>query len=188
MLNLPDKLVYKTTVTEVLRKQICNLPKEILARPDLTYLEIGFDIGLTMLSVKDNYSKLTGVDIDDKRVRKAQELSKAYCTESDRSKLNFLLGNSANIPPEEYDVVLIDAGHDYDNVKRDFENLLEKNQSKNYIVFFHDYGLDHAGVKKFVHEKFDEKDLHFCGLQNDWNPHGGSISDWEAVYVVVRNG
>lgn len=186
MLKLPDKLVYKTTVTEVLRNQICSIPKEILSKPDLTYLEIGFDVGLTMLSVKDNYTKLTGVDIDENRVRKAHDLSRTYCDEKDRLKLNFLLGNSNDIPQEEYDVILIDAGHDYNNVKIDFENLLQKNESKNYVVFFHDYGLDHAGVKKFVHEKFNVKDLHLCGLESSWNPHGGSISDWEAVYTVIK--
>ena len=50
------------------------------------------------------------------------------------------------------DMVFIDAGHEYEEIKEDIEAWLPKTKK---IIAGHDYGAMFPGVKKAVHEKFD---------------------------------
>ena len=178
--RLPDKLLRKATITHALRSCISSHGE------DKTYLEIGCDICLTVVSLKDDFKKLTAIDNDPERIEGSKNTIEKYCNDDDKAKINLIYGTSSDVPLDTYDVVLIDAAHDYDNVKRDFENVLSLNKSSNFVVYFHDYGLVKAGVKKFISERFNIGEIEFCGLEKDWNPGGGPIDDWEAVCISVK--
>jgi predicted O-methyltransferase YrrM len=183
MLKYPDKLKYKTTITDKLRNEIPEISSLVLNRPLKSYLEIGCDLGFTIFSLHNSFEKLLGVDIDPNRIKKANDHLKELELES---KISFFLGTSDDLQENYYDVILIDAAHDYQNVMNDFDNICRKNLATNFVVFFHDYGLIDAGVKKFVTDKFEASNLNFCGMKEKWNPLGSIINDWEAVYVVVK--
>jgi precorrin-6B methylase 2 len=70
--------------------------------------------------------------------------------------LKVLRGNSVDIAKEfdkNVDMVFIDAGHEYEEVKADIEAWLPK---CNKIICGHDYSDDHPGVMKAVKEKFHD--------------------------------
>lgn len=176
MITLPDKKTYKTTITQTLRNQIIDFSKDL----SMGYLEIGCDQCYSLVSVCDHYTFCLGVDIDNTRIKKGQELISNY----DIKNISLLCGDSSVIPPDFYDVILIDANHDYDFVFRDMLNCLYKNKNENkFIIILHDYGLKSAGVKRFS-EKYFEKIIVKCGEESGWNPLGGPIDDYEAVYIL----
>lgn len=183
----PDKLIRKTTITNTLRNEIMTLPKSILKSESLSYLEIGCDICHTVLSIHNAYEKILAVDIDPKRIEQAKlNISQDENSEVCERKITLLNGTSNDILLDKYDVVLIDAAHDYNSVENDFKNVLERNLAETYVVFFHDYGLLQGGVKNFLLDNFEEKKIFLCGMKSDWNPLGSPINDWEAAYIVVK--
>ncbi len=172
---VPDKKTWKGTITNCLRFEIGD---EATRYKNSVYLEIGFDRGYTMWVLAEEFSKIVGLDFDPKRLDEATELLKEF----DHKEL--ILGTVETLPSDHWDVVLIDAAHDYDNVKNDFTHLLKLNKAKNYTVFFHDYGLiPKCGVKKFIKELFSENEYEKCGEKEGYNPLGGKTNDWEAAMV-----
>ena len=176
MIDLPDKSTYKTTVTDKLRKDIRNV---ISSNECTSYLEVGCDQGYTTLSVSKNLTRIVAIDIDKNRAEKCRQRLSSL----ENCKVDVITGTSENIPIESYDIILIDADHTYDGVKKDYENVKAKNLSKRYFIVFHDYGLESGGVKKFVNETFS--DYKKIGLDKNWNPLGGHVNDFEAVVVEV---
>lgn len=174
----PDKRSYKATVTCALRHVI----QEIALRYDRpTYLEVGCDQGYTLLSVAESFSRCVGLDIDLKRITTAIKTAEVVAQGQD---ITFIHGTTQDLTQDRYDVILIDAAHDYESVKRDFQEILQVNTADEFTVIFHDYGLVDAGVRRFVHETFDQFDL--VGEKTDWNPLGGPIDGPEAAQVTVK--
>lgn len=183
----PDKFTRKATITQKLRDEIAKLPVLLEKESTATYLEIGCDLCYTVMSLKDNFVSLTGIDIDEERVAGSlKTIDDARLDLTEQKKFNIILGTSKDIPLASYDVVLIDASHKYTDVKSDFENVIKLNTSKKYCIIFHDFGLVERDVKRFVTETFKTNEFHRCGTQHEWNPLGGPIDDWEAVFVILE--
>jgi SAM-dependent methyltransferase len=159
-----------------LRSQIIDLAHQRNAK---SYLEIGCDQGYTLLSLARTFEKTLGIDIDPERVKRAQNNATKYGIGAE-----FIVGTSFNIPMSHYDIVLIDAAHDYANVVIDFENVKLANHAKEFAVVFHDYGLVAGGVKRVITELFSKYQL--IGMASDWNPLGGPVDDYEAALVIVE--
>ena len=68
-----------------------------------------------------------------------------------------------NFEDESLDFVFIDAGHDYDEVKKDIEAWLPK-VKPNGIISGHDYYNTHTEVKKAVDEKFSKFPIYSEGI------------------------
>jgi 16S rRNA A1518/A1519 N6-dimethyltransferase RsmA/KsgA/DIM1 with predicted DNA glycosylase/AP lyase activity len=170
---IPDKHSYKPTITQALRNEIVGFACG-------TFLEIGCDIAYTTESFIPYFDKLVAIDIDPKRIKTAQ-------TRVQDEKVQFIVGTCLDIPINSYDVVLIDAAHDYKNVMNDFQNVYEKNSANKFVVVFHDYGLSVSGVKKAVEQISQDYDCSFslCGEKEKWNPHGGSTFDYEAAKIEI---
>lgn len=185
---LPDKFTYKTTITSRLRNDIIEKLKQF---KEPRYLEIGSDIGLTCFALNSAYKECYAVDIDEKR-HKESEVIQHQIEEKEKCKMNSIfrvLGEVDSIEKLAYDVVLIDGLHSYEGVKKDFETVLKKNQSKKYYVFFHDYGLTLGGVKKYVDEITTQNKFNYfyAGEEKDWNPIGTSpTNDWESVCLIIE--
>jgi len=175
LINTPDKLSYKTTVTHELRQKIASVANENNAK---TYLEIGVDIGYTIVALSPVFKSLLGIDIDSVRVDKALNLVNT----TNAINVNILLGDVSVVPLESYDVVLIDARHDYESVQHDFNEMLRKNVARTIHVFFHDFGLVDSGVKTYVTKIFGNM-FERCGRASNWNLLGGPTNDHEAAYV-----
>jgi predicted O-methyltransferase YrrM len=171
---IPDKHSYKPTITQTLRNEIVGFARG-------TFLEIGCDIAYTTESLIPYFSKLVAIDIDKRRIEKAQ-------SRFQDDKVQFIVGTCLDIPVDLYDVVLIDAAHDYKNVMNDFQNVYEKNSANKFIVVFHDYGLTKSGVKQAVEQISKDYDCTFtlCGEKEKWNPHGGTIFDYEAAKIEIN--
>lgn len=178
---LPDKFVKKTTITQKLREEISNYAFS-LEKKDISYLEIGCDTCTTIISIEDSFTKILGIDNDAKRIEESKiQIEKAGI---ENQKINLILGTSNDIPQDSYDLILIDANHSYESVKIDYRNVIKSNLLDNFVVFFHDYGLLDAGVKKFIKETFFENEIKFCGMKDEWNPLGSKVDDWESVYII----
>jgi hypothetical protein len=185
LISLPDKYIDKSTVTKRLREFLRSLAA---AYDKPTYLEVGCFKGYTIFSVFDCFEKCIGLDIDLGCVSFAENLKKRFQHQfkMPMDNISFLHCPSDLIPPGEYHVVLIDAAHDYDSVRRDYANVTKVNRAKNYHLVFHDYGLEGAGVKRFVNEQFPGR-FTPCGDREGWNPRGSVPAvDWEGACVEVR--
>jgi len=174
MIDLPDKHTHKPTITNKLREDIVKLSKSS-GKP--SYLEIGFDRGFTMASLSPHFVSMYGIDISQDRFNEATQLFQ----ENKVKNAMIFCGNSTRIPFNRYDVVLIDAAHDYDNVLFDTVNVLSKNISeKPFFIIYHDYGLVNAGVRKFC-DSFFKDFMVPVGEPTGWNPLGGLVDGPEAV-------
>jgi hypothetical protein len=184
LISLPDKYIDKSTITRSLREFIRGLAAGY-GKP--VYLEVGCYKGYTLFSVFDRFEKCIGLDIDLNCISYAEHLKRTFQSKFkiQMANISFLHCPSELIPPAEYHVVLIDAAHDYESVKRDFHNVAKVNRAERYHLVFHDYGLDGAGVKQFVNEQFPGQ-YAFCGDRKGWNPRGTVPAiDWEAAYVEI---
>ena len=172
---IPDKKTHKATITNCLRFEISE---EATKYDKPRYLEIGFDRGYTMHTLAEEFDTLVGLDNNPMRLSETTKLLK------DCDNTELLLGTVESLGSDHWDVVLIDAAHDYTNVRNDFTHLLELNKADNYTIIFHDYGLiPMCGVKQFVNELFSPEEFQKCGEKDNYNPLGGAINDWEAAMV-----
>jgi predicted O-methyltransferase YrrM len=78
------------------------------------------------------------------------ELKNVHFIESDSTKLGYKL-------PNDFDLVFIDGGHDYDTVKNDYQIALA--HCSRGIILFDDYRNKHKGVKKVIKKIKKEKIL-----------------------------
>ena len=103
----------------------------------------------------DNHD-ITAVEWDDFNLSQAKERNK------DRSNVEFIKMDLYNDNWEDYlpnttDVVFIDAGHQYHQVKSDILNSVK--MWKNPIFIFDDYGLPPGEVKRAIKDKESEGKL-----------------------------
>lgn len=72
--------------------------------------------------------------------------------------VEFVVSNTINWEPneEQYDLILIDAGHDYEDIKHDTELALKMNPK---LIIWHDYPVNlqkidykHTKIKKYIDE------------------------------------
>ena len=114
---------------------------------DKTILELGTSQGMSTRMLSYVFKKVFTVEWDDWNIKQAKKHCKG------RDNIEFikadLYGEEWDLPKP--DVVFIDAGHTYDNVKSDIENCLK--HFDDLIFIFDDYGLPPGDVKKAIHEK-----------------------------------
>lgn len=181
---IPDKSTYKSTITNELREYIVKLGSEF-ACP--TFLEIGCCVGYTTAYMVRHFDFVVAVDINEEKVSQTIESIKKYSPEF-LHRSTVMKATSDTIPEDLYDVVLLDASHMRDDVKRDVNNVLKKNLSKKFYIVFHDYGLKittgKKGVKEYVDEFWSGKFVK-CGEEKDWNLKGAPTYDWEAACVLI---
>lgn len=145
-------------------------------------LEVGSYKGKSANYIAEVAESLTCIDTfkcDDSgqnQVEKSILMEFMQNTSDYADKITPIIGDSAkvhvNLQNDHYDMVFIDAMHDYDSVKRDITNYLPKIKDEG-ILLLHDYNnQDYPGVKKAANE--------LLGL-----PSG--FADSIAYYVVVKD-
>lgn len=177
-MGYPDKLSYKTTITDELRHDMMALGGN-----GRRYLEVGCDVGYTVLSIATAFSECTGVDIDPARILVARD----NAMRASVSNCAFIAGDSASVPRGRWDVILIDADHSYAAVKLDYQRIVRSLEPGETTIVFHDYGLASAGVRRFVDELASVgRDVTTLGKRDGWNPLGGAIDGPEAMAIRVH--
>ena len=173
----PEKFSYKATTTGKLRNDI---RREAGRYREPVYLEIGVDRAYTLLEVCSAFTACVGVENDPERFELAAENIERQGLQE---RVQLIEGTSSDIDCGEYHVVFIDAGHDYASVLADFEAVRERNTAPRFTVFFHDYGLVGAGVKKLVDQTFLESSVRWAGEKEGWNPLGAPVNGCECAFV-----
>jgi len=118
-------------------------------------IEVGTAHGDTTRILSYIFEHVTTLEIDNGSINKARQLN------HDRNNIDYLQGNVYESDwglDKKYDVAFIDAVHQYDFVKQDFQNCLALGAK--YFIF-DDYGLDESSpsVKVFVDECLSNKTL-----------------------------
>jgi len=117
---------------------------------DKIVVEFGTHKGQTTRVLSYLFKKVYTINNNDNET--AKELNK------DRDNiiyLNFNLYSNLSLPiPDQIDVFLIDAGHEYNHVISDINRVSSMNCSKDCYVIFDDYGADcHANTVKLAVDK-----------------------------------
>jgi predicted O-methyltransferase YrrM len=131
-------------------------------------VEVGVQYGRNLLSLCRHYSGLIyGVDIwnDFESEKKSLEITKS---ENRKLVTGYSTEVAKTFEDESLDFVYIDAAHDYENVKADFEAWYPKVR-KGGMFMGHDYGLngDCEGVKQYIDELIN-KGWSFSFTTNDF--------------------
>jgi len=122
---------------------------------DKTIVEIGASQGQSTRLLSHIFGKVIAVEWDDWNLEQARKNTK------DKDNVEFVKMDLYNDKWEDYlpkdvDVVFIDAGHQYHQVKMDIENSLK--HFNDPIFIFDDYGLNDPGTgRNEVREAIDEK-------------------------------
>lgn len=185
-MKLPDKKTHGHTTTEKLREDLINILK---GYKDPSYLEIGVASGLTFVTVAEHCKTMVGCDTEQSQIDQVNALLK----EHDVKHAVAICGDMSKVPEGHYDVIFIDAMHDYKSVMTDTLWALSKNTSDKFTLVYHDYGLvAHPGrkvkfgIKDFCDRYYSEKA--FIGEPKDWNPtKKDAATDWEGVSVLVSD-
>ncbi len=127
-------------------------------------LEIGFSHGLTntILNKFFNFKKNIAIDLLGAHLNGTTLLANLrfknlimFCSDTNSKKT---INNVNKLGP--FDLIFIDADHNYQSVKRDFNNY--KNVlSKNGLIIMHDIFLPNSGSKKFWNEIKNNKSFKY---------------------------
>tara|TARA_R110002153_G_scaffold209948_2_gene362572 strand:+ start:2237 stop:3616 length:1380 start_codon:yes stop_codon:yes gene_type:complete len=123
---------------------------------DKTIVEIGASQGQSTRMLSHIFKRVIAVEWDD------WNLEQAHSNNSDRTNVEFVKMDLYNDKwedhlPKDVDVVFIDAGHEYYQVKMDIENSFKR--FGNPIFIFDDYGFPPGEVKQAIDEKVNVGDL-----------------------------
>ena len=122
---------------------------------DKTIVELGTSQGMSTRFLSHIFKNVVTVEWDDWNIEQAKKPCEG------RNNIEFikmdLYKEWKNVFPEKVDVVFIDAGHQYFQVKSDIENCLKL--FNNPIFIFDDYGLPPGEVKQAIDEKVSAGDL-----------------------------
>lgn len=156
--EVPDKQTHKGTTTRQLRERIA-----VDGGPDKIYLEIGIDLGYTLISLSPSFGKLLGVDIRKDKIVRAKKKFDVFGVKNIESIHNGTIHTYGNFYA---DVVFHDASHKYEDVLFDIEKIIEANTAEKFVLYVHDYGLKGSGVKQAVKKHFGNN-IELCGLEKD---------------------
>jgi predicted O-methyltransferase YrrM len=155
---------------------------------DKTIVEIGASQGQSTRMLSHIFKRVIAVERDD------WNLEQANSNNSDRNNVEFVQMDLYNDKWEDYlpkdvDVVFIDAGHEYYQVKMDIENSFKRFGDP--IFIFDDYGFPPGEVKQAIHEKVNDGDLvidKFIGEKPEDLVHasGTKFFDMEGVICNVK--
>ena len=109
------------------------------------------------------FKKVYAVEIDDWNLEQAKKNTEDR-DNVELIKMDLYMKTWEDYLPKEVDVVFIDAGHQYYQVKSDIENSLR--MWKDAIFIFDDYGFPPGEVKKAIDEKLlsgELKNIKFIG-------------------------
>ena len=195
---------YDTILDEMLHKDTAKyttsrkFKKDILERfsdeefKNKTIVEIGASQGQSTRLLSHIFKRVIAVEWDDWNLEQASK------NNADRNNVEFVKMDLYNDKWEDYlpsdvDVVFIDAGHEYHQVKMDIENSLKHFDGP--IFIFDDYGLNDPGsgrneVREAINEKIDSGDLiveKFIGEKPEDLVHASGVkfNDMEGVICNV---
>ena len=134
---------------------------------DKIIVEIGASQGISTYFLSYLFKDVYSVEWDDWNLEQAKKRCEG------RSNVNFIKFDLYNDSwedkfPKNADVVFIDAGHQYEQVKSDIENCLKYFDNPTFV--FDDYGLPPGEVKKAIDEKVNDGSLRidkFIGETSD---------------------
>ena len=128
---------------------------------DKTIVEIGASQGQSTRMLSYIFKRVIAVEWDDWNLEQARN------NNSDKDNVEFVKmdlykDSWEDYLPEDVDVVFIDAGHQYYQVKSDIENSIRL-FGKDIVIVFDDYGLPspHGDIKKAVNELIASNKLKF---------------------------
>lgn len=181
--NIPDKRQDKNTTSIQFKKDLI----EFFSDKDLeTCLEVGTNRGWTTHVLSHLFKSVTTFEYNPKLVEESKK------NNQERSNITFLqrdVTQDWNLPRDQYDVVLIDCIHTYENVIQDIGNSIAYRPK--YLIF-DDYGLpDLLGVNKAINDFADfNKGLvekFYIGEPKGNEPRVGKpLVDWEGVILKLH--
>ena len=192
--NILDEMLHKDTAKYTTsRKFKLDVLKEFSndKYKDKTIVEIGASQGQSTRMLSHIFKRVIAVEWDD------WNLEQAHKNNSDRDNVEFVKmdlykDDWKDYLPEDVDVVFIDAGHEYYQVKSDVENSL-KLFGKDIVIIFDDYGLPspHGDIKKVVDELVGDGKLilsKFIGEKPEDLVHaaGTKFNDMEGCICNVK--
>ena len=120
-----------------------------------SFLEIGFSHGIFNTIINKFFKLENNIAVDclgahiNGRVLTANLRFKnliLFCSNSDEEKTLKHIKNTCK-----FDLIFIDANHEYEYVKKDFKNY-KQFIKKNGLIIFHDINVEKSGTKKFWNE------------------------------------
>jgi SAM-dependent methyltransferase len=153
LLNLvPEKFEWRNTTSKKFKRDVFNFFNKPEFK-ELNCLEIGCAKGHTTFILSKIFKKVYGInDI-------STESAKVFCNNNGSFNVEFFNQDvyAKGLPNVESDVIMIDAIHTYDAVKKDITNALKlKSKNKKYFIF-DDTGVEPSVLKAV--NSFCEKNI-----------------------------
>jgi len=142
-------------------------------------LELGNFIGVSSNAIlaavkKNKFGEVTLVDIEE-RLQYENLCSKNFIRILSDSQS--YLNNKIN-----FDLIIQDDDHSYENVSKELDLIKQNNINKNYLIWAHDYFVDCSKSTCKVREVYDDRKDEF----NIFLPQKDSISDCGLIIVKFK--
>ena len=180
--DVPDKREFKHTTSLKFKEDLLNIFKDI--GTDYTLLEVGTAYGHTTRILSFIFKHVVTMDLHaEPNLRIAQEIN------HDRDNITYIQKDVYtpwdDLQLPNYQVCLIDCGHDYNHVMSDIGNCIKFGDESQYMIF-DDYGHPDTGVKKAITDLCNTNSnfniVEYIGepVGSDCRP-GLILTDWEGV-------